>query len=125
WRSAHLLAICVVQLSKVVSHGCQSQCLGKLVVMVYKRFGEEAPKFFAFTVNYSKLEHHPRERRYSANHTVALRLYKLLGRSFHRVKRALIILTWRVNSLHNRLIALNQHSRIHASLKVQGAARIV
>src|SRR5689334_11188274 len=123
--AAQLRAIRVVQPSKVVPHCRQSQRLGELVVVLYQRLSKEAPKLLALTVNYSKLEHYARERHEGANDTVTLRLYKLLGRSFHRVKRSLIILTWCVNGPHDRLIALNQHSRIHASLKVQGTARVV
>src|SRR6478672_1200348 len=90
-------SVCFVQLAEVVSHGRQSQRLGKLVVMLYQRFRKEAPKLLAFAIKYSQLEHYARKRRGSANHSVALRLYKLLGRSFHRVKRSLIILTRSVN----------------------------
>src|ERR1044071_10141424 len=100
-------AIRVVQLPKVVTHCGQPQRFGKLIVMLYQRLSKEAPELFALTINYPKLYHHARECRDSANTVIALRLYKLLGRSFHRFKRPLIIFTWRVNSLHDRLIALN------------------
>src|ERR1044072_1264587 len=115
----------VVQLPKVVPHCGQPQRFGKLVVMLYQRLSKEAPELFALTINYSQLDHYARECRESANNTVALGLYKLLGRSFHRVKRPLIIFTWSINRLHDRLIASNYHSRIHAGLEVQGAARII
>src|ERR1043166_6617873 len=100
-------AIRVVQLPKVVTHCGQPQRFGKLVVMLYQRLSKEAPELFALTINYSQLEHHARECRDSTNKIIALRLYKLLGRSFHRVERPLIIFTRGVNRLHDRLIALN------------------
>src|ERR1044072_811888 len=93
--------------------------------MLYQRLRKEAPELLALTINYTKLEHHARECRDSANNIVVLRLCKLLGRAFHRVKRPLIIFTRRVNRLHDRLIALNQLSRIHAGLEVQGAGSII
>jgi len=99
-------AIRVVQLPKVVTHCGQPQGFGKLVVMLYQRLSKEAPELFALSINYSQLEHHARECRYGANDIVVLGLYKLLGRSFHRVKRPLIILTRGVNGPHDRLIAL-------------------
>ena len=120
-----LLKLCVVQLSKVVPHCRQSQCLGKLVVMVYQRSSKEAPELFALTINYSKPDHHTRECRHSAEQIIALRLDKLLRRSFHRVKRPLIILTWGVDGPHDRLIALNQPNWIHSGLEIQGALGIV
>src|ERR1051326_9197512 len=118
-------AIRVVQLPKVVTHCGQPQRFGKLVVMLYQRLSKEAPELFAFTIKYSKLDHYARECRDSANNIVPLRLYKLLGRSFHRVKRPLIIFTWSVNGLHDRLIALNELSRVHSGLEVQGAGSII
>src|ERR1051325_9780412 len=100
-------AIRVVQLPKVVTHCGQPQRFGKLVVMLYQRLSKEAPELFALTINYSQLEHHARECRNRANDIIVLGLYKLLGRSCHRVKHPLIILTGRVDSAHDRLIALN------------------
>src|ERR1051325_6015827 len=90
-------AICVVQLPKVVTHCGQPQRFGELVVMPYQRLTKEAPELFALTINYSQLDHYARECRDRANDIIALGLYKLLGRSFHRVKRPLIIFTWSVN----------------------------
>src|SRR5687768_7108228 len=105
--SGQLLGICIVQFTKVVSQCSQPQRFSNFVVMLYERLREKAPKLFALTINDSKLEHHACERRASADNIIVLGFYELLGRSLHRVKCPLVILTRSINGAHDRLIALN------------------
>lgn len=105
--SHQLLAVCVVQFSKMIPHGGEPQRFGNLIVMLDNRSSKEAPEFFAFAINYSQFEHYPRERRGSAEGVVVLGLCEVMGRTPHRIECPLIILMRSINGLHDRLITLN------------------
>src|SRR4026208_579040 len=107
------IAVGLVQLAKMISHGCMAQQLIHPIVMLAGSLDEETPELASLSIQHAELERDAHKSHDRFDSVILMRFRNFLRRSLQRVKRTAIVLARLVNGAHDSLITKDQLVDIH------------